>query len=303
MERTLSADERIRRAEEVYQRRRNQVGKAGQARVNVSNSSKDYRLGKKLVIQIAICICIYLVFYVVKNSEAIFSENFLEKTKEILSYDINFEQLYSNIKDTISTFTLNQENKIDVAEEINEQSEEKNEIQDNNQNNEVVQEPNSEETIVEEAATLSASEESSSISQTGSDAEAVMAQCSFIKPLEGVITSRFGLRESTSEIVSPFHTGIDIAANTGTVYYSAMDGNVVEVSGEGAYGNHVKIVNGNVSTLYAHSSKIYVKQGDTVKQGQPLGEVGATGNATGPHLHFEIRNEERYVNPDDVLSF
>lgn len=56
-------------------------------------------------------------------------------------------------------------------------------------------------------------------------------------------------------------------------------------------------------TLYAHCKTIYVKQGDEITQGQQIGEVGATGNVTGPHLHFEIRKENRYVDPDLILKF
>lgn len=58
-----------------------------------------------------------------------------------------------------------------------------------------------------------------------------------------------------------------------------------------------------MSTVYAHCSKIYVIQGAYVIQGQPIGEVGATGNVTGPHLHFEIRRNDRYVDPDLILDF
>ena len=56
-------------------------------------------------------------------------------------------------------------------------------------------------------------------------------------------------------------------------------------------------------TVYAHCKKIYVKKGDTITQGQTIGEVGSTGNTTGPHLHFEIRKNNRYVNPDLILKF
>ena len=55
--------------------------------------------------------------------------------------------------------------------------------------------------------------------------------------------------------------------------------------------------------MYAHCKTIYVKEGDKIKQGQSIGEVGSTGNATGPHLHFEIKRENRYVNPDLILKF
>lgn len=69
------------------------------------------------------------------------------------------------------------------------------------------------------------------------------------------------------------------------------------------YGNHVKITNGEISTVYAHCSKIYVTQGEHVSQGQQIAEVGATGNVTGPHLHFEIKRNNQYVDPDIVLQF
>lgn len=68
-------------------------------------------------------------------------------------------------------------------------------------------------------------------------------------------------------------------------------------------GKHIKIQQDDVLTLYAHSNAVYVKEGDSVVQGQEIGEVGATGNVTGPHLHFEIRKSERLVDPDDVLDF
>ena len=56
-------------------------------------------------------------------------------------------------------------------------------------------------------------------------------------------------------------------------------------------------------TVYAHCKTIYVEKGDAIKQGQSIGEVGSTGNSTGPHLHFEIRKENRYVDPDLILEF
>ena len=68
-------------------------------------------------------------------------------------------------------------------------------------------------------------------------------------------------------------------------------------------GNHIKILNNDVMTLYAHCKTIYVKEGDIIKQGQAIAEVGATGNVTGPHLHFEIRKDNRYVDPDLLIEF
>ena len=65
----------------------------------------------------------------------------------------------------------------------------------------------------------------------------------------------------------------------------------------------MRIQNGDIITLYAHCNKIYVKEGDKVNQGQEIAEVGATGNVTGPHLHFEIRRGGEFVDPSEVLDF
>lgn len=68
-------------------------------------------------------------------------------------------------------------------------------------------------------------------------------------------------------------------------------------------GNHFKITNGEVSTIYAHCKNVYVTEGQEIKQGEKVGEVGSTGNSTGPHLHFEIRRNNQYVNPELILEF
>ena len=67
-------------------------------------------------------------------------------------------------------------------------------------------------------------------------------------------------------------------------------------------GIHLKIQIGEVSIIYAHCSKLYVQQGDKVVQGQEIAEVGSTGNSTGPHLHFEVRMQERTVDPQKILE-
>ena len=111
------------------------------------------------------------------------------------------------------------------------------------------------------------------------------------------ITSRFGPRASGN------HTGLDIAAPTGTNIYAAAAGTViVEGWSNVGYGNHVIIDHGNgVHTLYGHCSQLYVTEGQYVNQGDLIGAVGSTGNSTGPHLHLEIRVNGTRYNPQYYL--
>ena len=90
---------------------------------------------------------------------------------------------------------------------------------------------------------------------------------------------------------SGYHTGTDFAAPSGTPIYSAEDGVVIEAGYAGAYGNYTVIRHeGGITTAYAHQSSISVSVGQRVSAGQTIGTVGSTGNSTGPHLHFEVRN-------------
>ena len=145
-------------------------------------------------------------------------------------------------------------------------------------------------------------DETTNSSESEDDVTYIKKRVSFVKPLDnGTITSRYGLRQATA-IVSGNHKGVDIGAKYGTDIKATMDGQVTVVSDEGDYGKHVKIVDGDVSTIYAHCSKIVVSQGDFVKKGQKIAEVGSTGKSTGPHLHFEIRRNNLSVNPEEILS-
>ena len=111
-------------------------------------------------------------------------------------------------------------------------------------------------------------------------------------------TSGFGMREHPIFHTQRAHLGVDYAAPTGTPVISVADGVVVESGFSGGFGNMVVVQhNARQSTVYAHLSKIAVRKGQTVKQGDNLGAVGATGWATGPHLHFEFRINGRHVDP------
>lgn len=120
-----------------------------------------------------------------------------------------------------------------------------------------------------------------------------------VKPVEGIISSRYGV---SSRIRSSTHTGLDIAASSGTPIKVVSDGTVISAEYTGAYGNLVKISHGNgVETWYAHTSKMYVTKGQSVKAGDVIAAVGSTGNSTGAHLHFEIRINGNHVNPQNYI--
>ena len=120
-----------------------------------------------------------------------------------------------------------------------------------------------------------------------------------IKPISGIITSRFGARSS---IRVSNHTGLDIGASIGTPIKAAATGTVTFAGYKGSYGYMVVISHSNeVETYYGHCSKLYVTAGQNVNQGDVIAAVGNTGNSTGPHLHLEIRVNGVAYNPQNYL--
>ena len=349
MERAMSVEDKIRRAEEIYNRKHEKEYRVTNTRVSVENKEKATNQNvnkklKKMIIQIIICMVIYLSFHYTITNDYVFSQDFKAKCEEILAYDISFTEMYQNISNYISmiqekyqstienekieetqeeNITEEQEHSEEETQESqNEESETENteDIQENIEtsveeniggpleetiNAEVVGETDSEEEIKVsfESEDTGESEKLSEEEQMKKDAEEIKANINFIKPLTGVITSVFGWRNPKSSTVSKYHTGIDIAANQGTDIISATNGKVKLASSKGAYGNHLKIEIGDVTLIYAHCLSLEVKEGDEIKQGQVIAKVGSTGNSTGPHLHFEIRKEDRYVDPSLILDF
>ena len=281
MERTLSVEEKIRRAEEIYERRQGNTRPVATIKVG-DKEKKDIKLLKKILIQILVCTIVYLVVYIIQNNEYVFSEDFTNKVNEVLSYDTNFMELYNNVKNSILSLFTNTEH---------------NDVEQN-----AIGGATEENTTSSEPIDVSEPEQEQELSQAEQDLEKVKETTTFIKPVEGVVSSKFGQRDTATGSVPKNHTGTDIAANLGTKIKSATDGEVVLASEEGDYGKHLKIQIGEVSIIYAHCNNLYVKQGDMVAQGQEIAEVGSTGNSTGPHLHFEIRYQERKLDPQNILE-
>ena len=120
----------------------------------------------------------------------------------------------------------------------------------------------------------------------------------FIYPSIGVVTSNFGWRVHPILGYRRFHAGVDFGASHGSAIQSADAGVVIFSGWYGGYGNAVIISHGgSLTTLYGHASELYVSEGQTVQQGQAIAAVGSTGFSTGPHLHFEVRQNGEPVNP------
>lgn len=123
-----------------------------------------------------------------------------------------------------------------------------------------------------------------------------------VKPISGVITSRYGHRSSPGGIGSTNHKGMDISAKAGTTIKAAATGTVKFAGYKGSLGNLVIIESEKeIETYYGHCSKIYVKKGQKVTAGDKIAAVGQTGAATGPHLHLEIHVNEKVINPQKYL--
>ena len=124
----------------------------------------------------------------------------------------------------------------------------------------------------------------------------------FIWPVTGRISSIFGLRRFFNEQERRPHSGLDIAADEGTPIMATADGTVIETGDFFFSGNMIYLDHGQgIISLYAHLSKISVKPGDIVKQGDIIGNVGQTGRVTGPHLHFAVYVNQTLIDPVFML--
>jgi murein DD-endopeptidase MepM/ murein hydrolase activator NlpD len=120
----------------------------------------------------------------------------------------------------------------------------------------------------------------------------------FLRPANGPVTSGFGMRMHPILRYKRMHKGVDIGARSGSPIYAAADGEVISARYSSSYGNVIILAHGSgLTTVYAHCSRISVRVGQTVRRGQRIGSVGATGLAKGPHLHWEVYQNGRAINP------
>lgn len=125
----------------------------------------------------------------------------------------------------------------------------------------------------------------------------------FVRPVTARTSSAFGYRVHPLENLTKFHYGTDLAAMSGDDVVSFAGGVVTEVGRDDTMGNYVRIEHEDgYATLYAHCGSVYVSEGQRVAMGEKIALVGATGKATGPHLHFELSKDGVYLNPEIVMA-
>ena len=187
MERTFTQDERIRRAEEIYAKRQNLRERTRRATLNVSETPKNFKLFKRIILQIVICMFIYCIFYLVNSTNYTFSQGALDKTKELLSQDLDFVSIYNNINNWLENYmsslkqtgdnTENGENNVieeqgEMQNNVIEQGQIENNIEENKIENIAVSEDTNETTGQPEI-------QATELSET----DRIKAQHSFIQPI------------------------------------------------------------------------------------------------------------------------
>ena len=225
---------------------------------------------------------IYGIFYVVNNKEYYLSQEFQTKVEQIASKNETTQKAYNWLTEYIQKYIYQQNNSNHeetpkTTNTQNNSNEENNPPQaEETTSNLETNEPSNDENIG------GSSEETNEVEKTQEqkDIEKVKTTTSFIKPIEGTISSTFGWRTPTTATVPKYHTGIDIAAKTGTKIKAATGGKVILKSSQGDYGKHYKIQIDDIVIIYAHCDKLYLNEGDDVYQGQEIAEVGSTGNST-----------------------
>lgn len=123
-----------------------------------------------------------------------------------------------------------------------------------------------------------------------------------VTPVLGVLTSGFGVREHPIDGETKMHEGVDLAADEGTDILAFADGSVDYIGESPAYGLYLQLRHANgVTSFYAHCSRLCVQKGQKVAMGEVVAKVGDTGNTTGPHLHFEMKQNGAFLDPSAYI--
>lgn len=254
----------------------------------------DNSLIEKITRQLIVSIILLVVIIIVKSINTPATNYLTDKIKSVSAKNIELKNLYKRIDDLLGKPVEDKQNSLE------ENAFDESSIPDSAE----MYEP--EETRVAGVYSEGYADwdnEVQVLDNSHSLVNEIKEKHSFITPVDGVVSSPFGERLDPKTNTLKFHKGIDIEVNNGSLIKAALDGVVIEAAAEPAYGNYLKIEHGNnMVTVYAHCSKLAVKKGQEVKQGDIIAKVGDTGASVGSHLHFEIWKDGKVIDPLSFVS-
>lgn len=236
----------------------------------------DQKRITRIIKQSIICAAIFVAFLTIKNIDNTITNNISTRIASILKTDTEINTLVYSVKQFLSSLNITNEKLQSVF---------------NNQG--LVNFPQSQKTNIIPQG----------MEEKIYDGELLKSKV-FEVPVSGVITSNFGMRINPITKENEFHEGVDIDAKSGEGIKSTLDGQVIEAKSSESLGNYVKIKHEDeLYSLYAHASNLLVKEGQMVKKGEVIANVGNTGYSVGNHLHFELRKGDKLVDPQKVINF
>lgn len=240
----------------------------------------DY-LTRLIIMQCVVCSLVFLSIFGISKAGGSMYTQLKTEYEKIMSKNLSKEEVMDNLKSVGSMVFLPMDN----TEETTEQT---------------TTEPETE--IAEEHSTPSETQTETAEVKTVSYSANTLKKI-IMNPVDGEWTSGFGNRVNPVSGIYMLHSGLDIAASTGTKIKAALDGKVTKADCNSANGNYIIMEHkGNVETMYCHCSKLVAKVGENIRQGETIALVGSTGNSTGPHLHFQIEINGNLLNPALVLA-
>lgn len=290
----------LRRTNYQYPRRRNTV-------------ETKIRAYSSIVKQLLISVMILGIIVAIRNYQNPTAKFIISNIKTSITHEVNLKNIYSNISTMVKKF-IEELNK-DLPDEIT-NTPVQNEGNTNSTANQQQTKPieNTKEATADDIDTnTDVPSEDTSIEPIAtpviSSLDAMEIDISSIKkeynlgvPVSGKITSGIGIRINPITHKQELHSGLDIEASRGAPIKACLAGDVSFAGKSSTYGNYVKIQTNDVTLIYAHCSKLYVKTGDKIKKGQKIATVGSTGLSTGNHLHLEIVKEGRIVDPEKIIN-
>lgn len=251
------------------------------SRIKRKNKRDDGLLIDKITRQLAASIAILSVVILTKSINTPATNYVSDKIKSVSVINIEIKSVYGEIEKFIKKYTKTG---------LHETGDDASDSQNSSEGLDVFK--------PEDAQAGSASGQKAGVGDSGGAVNEISKKYSFAIPVDGVLSSPFGMRKDPATGDEKLHTGIDIEAYGGSLIRAALDGTVLETGSERAYGNYIRIKHDDgIETVYANCSKLIAGKGQKVKKGDVIARVGDTGISAGAHLHFEIWKDGKVSDP------